>query len=75
MKWEKRDITLNEADSFRDMLYMQKCVYLEYMRALETPLKKQTQNVLVDALGEVAVELCDIRTHLEGILEQGEKKQ
>ena len=73
MKLEKREITLNEADSLRDMLYTEKTVLEEYVKALEQPLSKQTQNELISSLQSVAMRTCETRTLLQGILEQSEK--
>ena len=73
MKLEKREITLNEADSLRDMLYTEKTVLTEYTKALEQALSKQTQNGLIDSLKNVALQVCETRTLLEGVLEYKEK--
>lgn len=73
MKLEKREITLNEADSLRDMLYMEKTVLEEYVKALEHPLSKQTQNQLIASLQSIALRACETRTVLQGILEQSNK--
>ena len=60
MKLEKREITLNELDSLRDMLYMEKTVLEEYVRALQFPLSKQIQNQLVADLQSVAFSICEL---------------
>ncbi len=73
MKFEKRDITLNEADSLRDMLNTEKNVLAEYARALECNVKKQTQNELIGCLHECATGLCEMRVLLFGVLSQGEE--
>lgn len=74
MKFEKRDITLNEVDSLRDMLYTEKTVLTEYTRALGCRLKKQTQNEVLNAMQKVALGVCDMRKLLQSVLEQDEEK-
>ena len=69
MKLEKREITLNELDSLRDMLYMEKTVLEEYVRALQFPLSKQIQNQLVADLQSVAFSICEVQGLLQSVIE------
>ena len=73
MKFEKRDITLNEADSIRDMLQMEKNTLIEYAQGLVVPLQKQTRNVWLKNLGETAESVGELQNVLQGLIEEREE--
>ena len=73
MKFEKRDITLNEADSIRDMLQTEKNTLIEYAMGLTVPLAKQTQNVWLKNLVETAESVGELQAVLQGLIEEREE--
>lgn len=73
MKFEKRDITLNEADSIRDMLQMEKNTLIEYAQGLVVPLQKQTRNAWLKNLGETAESVGELQNVLQGLIEEREE--
>ena len=73
MKFEKRDITLNEADSIRDMLQMEKNMLIEYAQGLVVPLQKQTRNAWLKNLGETAESVGELQNVLQGLIEEREE--
>ncbi|MBR2023960.1 MAG: hypothetical protein IJ996_05565 [Clostridia bacterium] len=73
MKFEKRDITLNEADSIRDMLQTEKNTLIEYAVGLSAPLAKQTQNAWLKNLGETAQSVGELQAVLQGLIEEREE--
>ena len=73
MKFEKRDITLNEADSIRDILQMEKNMLIEYAQGLVVPLRKQTRNAWLKNLGETAESVGELQNVLQGLIEEREE--
>ena len=73
MKFEKRDITLNEADSIRDMLQMEKNTLIEYAQGLVVPLQKQTRNAWLKNLVETAESVGELQNVLQGLIEEREE--
>ena len=73
MKFEKRDITLNEADSIRDMLQMEKNMLIEYAQGLVVPLQKQTRNAWLKNLVETAESVGELQNVLQGLIEEREE--
>ena len=57
MKLEKREITLNEADSLTDVFYTQKNLATHYIHALECVQRKESKGVLLSLLKEVGEDL------------------
>ena len=57
MKLEKREISLNERDSLREALYMQKALLYQYVDALCESVRKQTRGQLSELLGESCKDL------------------
>ena len=57
MKLEKRDITLNEADSLTDVFFMTKNLALHYLFALEHVEGKEKRKTLLALLKEVGEDL------------------
>ena len=65
MKLEKREITLNEQDSLRDVLFMGKALLFEYVEGLTKVGRKETRERLLSLLKETAEELFLIKDLLE----------
>ena len=74
MKLEKREITLNEYDSLKDIFHAEKLLLLEYVHALEKVERKETKNELIACIAETANDMlfaCDL---LRGsAIQNGEK--
>ncbi len=63
MKLEKREITLNEYDSLKDMFYIQKVLLNELTCCLEKAERKQTRGEILKLIKENAEDmfmLCDL---------------
>ncbi|MBQ7830454.1 MAG: hypothetical protein IJ393_00080 [Clostridia bacterium] len=60
MKLEKREITLNEADSLQDTLYIAKSLLSAYTEHLAEVDRKETAELLVRHIKETAEELVFI---------------
>ncbi len=58
MKLKKREITLNEADSLKDLYYTERTLAQEYEKGESLPLTKRTGNG-VDKLLKEAREDCE----------------
>ena len=58
MKLEKREITLNEADSIKDMYFYEKSLQMGYEQALENAERKEVQGELARLLEEVGKEVA-----------------
>ena len=71
MKLDKREITLNEADSLQDIYCFEKTLAEEYGRQVLNAVKKETKNGLLRLMKETyeeAIEIGDLwRRSLEGI--------
>ena len=65
MKLEKREITLNEQDSLRDVLFMEKALLFEYVEGLTKVGRKEARERLLSLLKETAEELFLIKDLLE----------
>ncbi|MBQ7368196.1 MAG: hypothetical protein IJW60_00615 [Clostridia bacterium] len=73
MKLEKREITLNEFDSLKDVFYAERLLLLEYTRALEKVERKETKNELIKLVCEVGGDLLFARDLMRGsAIENGE---
>jgi hydrogenase maturation factor len=57
MKLEKREITLNEADSLTDVFYTEKNLILHYGYAMESVQTKETRAALVALMKETGEDL------------------
>ena len=66
MKNSKREITLNEKDSVKDILAMQKLLIDSYGDALFIVRKKETRRYLSD----VFTEICEEAFYLSDVLER-----
>ena len=67
MKLEKREITLNEQDSLRDVLFMEKALLFEYMDGLVKACRKETRERLLDCIKDSAEDLFLIKDLLEKV--------
>ena len=57
MKFEKREITLNEYDSLKDAYYREKTLMNEYVNALFEMDKKQARDEILKLICETAEEI------------------
>ena len=57
MRLDKREITLNEQDSLRDILFLEKALLLAYVEGLERANRKETRERLLDFIKETAGDL------------------
>ena len=57
MKFEKREITLNEFDSLKDAYYREKVLMEEYVNALFEMDKKQSKDEILKLICETAEEI------------------
>ncbi len=62
MKLEKREITLNEADSLKDVFYLEKTVLAAYADALCAARTKEEKDVLLRLMREAGEDLHFIIT-------------
>ncbi|MBE7079545.1 MAG: DUF892 family protein [Clostridiales bacterium] len=65
MKLEKREVTLNEADSLKDMFYMEKTLLLAYGDALERAQRKEVKAVLSELKKETEKEMAFVERRLQ----------
>jgi hypothetical protein len=65
MKNDKREITLNEADSIKDMLFIQKMLLQEYGRGICLARRKEVRNTLLDSFASVAEDVFFLQDLLE----------
>ncbi|MBQ8685700.1 MAG: hypothetical protein IJ514_05995 [Clostridia bacterium] len=66
MKLEKREITLNEFDSLKDVFYTEKTLLNEYTCALAKAERKETRGELMRMIKEVGEDLCFVRDLMRG---------
>lgn len=57
MKNEKRDVTLNEEDSIKDMLCMERVLLNEYVTAIYGAERKEARTALIEGLSATAEEV------------------
>ena len=65
MKLDKREITLNEQDSLRDVLFLEKALLLAYVEGLGKVNRKETRERLLDFIKEGANDLFLVNDLLE----------
>ena len=65
MKLEKREITLNELDSCKDVYYFEKGLLREYELAAKNAVRKETQNEISRLLEEVKREAENAKKRIE----------
>ncbi len=56
MKLKKREITLNEADSLKDVFFLEKALEKGYLEGESVPLRKETLNETAALAKEAAEE-------------------
>ena len=66
MKLEKREITLNEADSIKDAFYAEKLLLMEYVHALSCVQTKSERHELTRLMQEVQTDML----FLQGMIEE-----
>ncbi len=66
MKLEKREITLNEFDSLKDVFYIEKTLLSEYVHALSKATRKQTRGELMRLLKETGEDMYFVRDLMRG---------
>lgn len=69
MKLEKREITLNEADSLSDVLVFEKSLAAAYVVRLAVTERKEVRAKFVEALEENARDICIVADLLRRSLE------
>ncbi len=69
MKLEKREITLNEIDSVKDVLIMEKTLLREYAFALEQAERRESRNFLSEGVKNAAKEVFFLSDSLETLEE------
>lgn len=60
MKLEKREITLNEQDTLKDVCFLEERLLHEYVSALLQTQRKQTRTLLVDCMRELAEDIYEL---------------
>jgi hypothetical protein len=68
MKLEKREISLNEADSLQDAFLTEKSLLFSYLQTLERVSAKSTRQTLRALLDETVQDLffiCDLKKSVE----------
>ena len=66
MKLEKREITLNETDSVKDVAYTQKNLLTQYVNALEYAERKSVREELLRLMKQTGEDLCFTRDFMRG---------
>ena len=66
MKLEKREITLNEYDSLKDMFYVEKLLLQEYVCVLGKVLRKETKGELLRQIKETGEDVFFLRELMRG---------
>ena len=66
MKLEKREITLNEFDSLKDVFYGEKSLLLEYARVICKAERKETREFLCQTLASLAKDVCFVGDIMRG---------
>ena len=61
MKLEKREITLNEYDSLKDIFYMEKLLLHEYIFSLAKVLRKESKSEILRLMQEVGEDAFFVR--------------
>ena len=66
MKLEKREITLNEFDSLKDVYYGEKTLLSEYVLAISVSERKETRDFLLETLQTIAKDVCFVSDLMQG---------
>ena len=73
MKLEKREITLNEYDSLKEIFYLEKTLLNEYFECLCKSVRKETREELLRMMRDVGEELVFALDLMNGsAIENGE---
>lgn len=70
MKLEKREISLNEADSLRDTCTVEKMLLYAYVDALCTATRQETKKEIIRLMQETGEDLCFVQSLLKNVLAQ-----
>lgn len=70
MKLEKREISLNEADSLRDTCTVEKMLLYAYVEALCTATRQETKKEILRLIQETGEDLCFAYSLLNNVLKQ-----
>lgn len=65
MKLEKREITLNEYDSLKEMFYMEKLLLNEYSECLTKVIRRETRKELLRMMCEVGEDMSFVQDLME----------
>ena len=65
MKLEKREITLNEKDSLKDIFFLEKALLDEYVETLIYVTRKEERERLLTRIKETAEEIFTVKDLLE----------
>ncbi len=65
MKLEKREITLNEKDSLKDVLFLEKALLSRYVETLTDMTRKEERERLLGLMKETAEEIFIVKDLLE----------
>ena len=71
MKLEKREITLNEADSLKDMYYMEKSLWMAYAEGEPFLSSKEVEN----EIGELIKQTEEERERVYTLWQKSQKEQ
>lgn len=66
MKLEKREITLNEFDSLKDVFYGEKNLLIEYAQTICRSERKETRELLLQTLTSLAKDVCFVGDLMRG---------
>ena len=66
MKLEKREITLNEFDSLKDVFYLEKNLLCEYANAIEKVERQENRNELLTLMQEAIDDLFFAKDLMRG---------
>lgn len=75
MRLEKREITLNEQDSIRDLLLLEKSLLNEYVTGITALSRKELRESVLDLIQETAKEVFLTYDLLEKSCENGVMKK
>ena len=70
MRLEKREITLNERDSLRDILFLGKALLFEYTESLGKVYRKEVREGLLDLIKENAEDFFLVSDLLQKLEEE-----
>ena len=65
MKLEKREITLNETDSLKDMFFLEKFLSVEYKEGAKRAERKETESELIRLCEEAQADMEFIQERLQ----------